>query len=107
MANILALTSNQRRDIISAIHNPRFLVSASLINNMHKYTICDKKGRVIYSIDVYKDDRHVVTYCGNVIADSNTFGNNIVELRYIKYIISVLMERYNREASMDAYVKKR
>ena len=97
MAEILSLTPEEKRALLFAVNNKHLCVDANITQEPRLYTISKKSGQVIYSIEAYNNQRRVVKYDGKTIADSATFGSNIVLLREINYILSLLIARYTQE----------
>ena len=97
MDEMITMTREQKREMLAAVCSPKFKLDVIYSHRMRRYTVSDKKGNVIYSIDAYNDNRRVVMHNGNVIADTATFGNNFAEIHAVNYILSVLIDNYNRD----------
>ena len=103
MTRMITLTKQQKQDLIVAINNPKFILAVIPVGDMRQCNICDKKNNLIYSIDAYNTGRRIIRHYNDIIADTQTFGNNIAELRSINYILSLLIDTYNRRLEKSMY----
>ena len=98
VTKIISLTPEQKRGILSTINNKRFYVETASQKGVVTYKLINNLYVAQYSIDKYSNGRRVVWECGDIIADSDTFGHNVALVHEIDFIIGLLIDKHNRDA---------
>lgn len=107
MTEIICLTQEQKRDLLSAVNDKRLRTDMVPGKNMRNYTLSNKQNVVVYSIEAYNNQKRVVKHNDRVIADSSTFGTNMALLKEINFILSLLINRYTQEINTAVRTGKR
>ncbi len=99
----IGLSWEERREILSVILDSR--VKKDVINNMESrdYILMPSKHNKKFVITVHNNQHCVVTCDDVVIADSDTFGNNVRAKLDIMLLVEKFIDIHNKELVDKAY----
>lgn len=103
----IGLSWEERREILAAILDPH--VKKDVINNMESrdYILQPSKHNKKFVITAHNNQHYVVTRDDVVIADSDTFGNNVRAKLDIMLLVENFIDAYNKTLVDKAYGKHR
>ncbi|MBR4507694.1 MAG: hypothetical protein IKP24_04125 [Alphaproteobacteria bacterium] len=94
---MITLTQEQKEDLIHAINDKKYRPDVMYRKDMREYTLV--RGGNNYSIEAYNNQRRVIKYNGEIIADSATFGTNMGQLKQLNFILSLLITRLTTDVN--------
>lgn len=103
----IGLSWEERRAILSAILDSRVKKDVIIKMESRDYILTPPKHNKKFVITAHNNQHYVVTCDDVVIADSNTFGNNVRAKLDIMSLIEKFIDIHNKELVNKAYGKHR
>ena len=104
----VGLSIDEKRAILLGIFDNRTKKEVAVNIESRDYILHQSRNnKDKYVITVYNNKHYVVKCNDVVIADSDTFGNNVVAKRDIEALVNKFIDIYNKELVNKAYGKQR